>query len=126
MTAHTNCVLFEINEQRCQFLSQRLDDALVIHASGTDLEALRSEGIEHADVFISLTDSDEVNVVSCMLANSLGAKHTVALIKQPDCIPMLLDQPSINTAFSPRQLTARHILRFTRSRGRKLSAHFPR
>ena len=117
--------IFEIDAARCRFLSERLENVLVMHASGVDPLALRAESIERADLFISLTQSDDINVVSCMQASTLGAKQTIALVKQPDGIPLLLDQPRLDSAFSPRQLTARRILRFVRGDAMRSVMIFP-
>ena len=106
--------ILELSEERCHWLSQQLDHALVLHANGTDSAALKAEGIEHADYFISVTDTDQVNVVSCLLAREYGAAHTLALVKQPEYIPIIAQRDLIDVAFSPRMLTARKILRFVR------------
>ena len=113
---HTNVDLriLEKSEERCDWLSQKLDRALILHADGTDSTALRAEGIEHADTFISVTAADEVNVVSCLLAKEYGAARTVSLVKQPEWLPILAKGGMIDIAFSPRVLTARKILRFVR------------
>jgi trk/ktr system potassium uptake protein len=114
--------ILEISEERCNWLSQQLDNSLVLHANGSDSAALKAEGIEHADYFISVTESDPVNVVSCLLAREHGAAHTLALVKQPEYIPIISQRGLIDVAFSPRLLTARKILRFVR--GANLESFF--
>ena len=114
--------VLEKSEERCQWLSQRLDRALILHADGTDSNQLKAEGIDYADCFISVTDIDQVNMVSCLLAKEYGAKRTVALVKQPELLPILARRGLIDVAFSPRLLTARKILRFVR--GGDLSSFF--
>lgn len=114
--------ILEINEERCNWLSQQLDHTLVLHADGSDSVALKSEGIEHADYFLGVTDTDQINVVSCLLAREYGALHTLALVKQPEYIPIIAQRGMIDVAFSPRLLTARKILRFVR--GENLDAFF--
>ncbi|MCZ6532809.1 MAG: Trk system potassium transporter TrkA [SAR324 cluster bacterium] len=114
--------ILEISEEQCEWLSQYLDKTLVLHEDGSDSKALQSEGIEHADFFISVTAEDQINVVSCMLAKLNGASKVVALTKQPELIPMLMTGTSIDIAFSPRLLTARNILRFVR--GHNLESFF--
>lgn len=111
---HMDVRILEISDERCQWLSQQLDHTLVLHANGSDSTALKTEGIEHADYFLGLTDTDQVNVVSCLLAREYGASHTLALVKQPEYIPIMAQRGLIDVAFSPRLLTARKILRFVR------------
>ena len=114
--------ILEISEERCNELSQLLDDTLILHADGTDGRALKSEGIEHADFFISVTAQDQINVVACMLVKEYSQAKTVALVKQPEYIPILIGGGMVDVAFSPRLLTARKILRFVR--GRNLDSFF--
>ena len=114
--------VLEISGQQCEWLSQQLDNALVLHADGSDSKALHSEGIEHADFFISVTAEDQINMVACLLAKQYGAAKAVALVKQPELIPMIISGTDIDIAFSPRLLTARKILRFVR--GHNLESFF--
>ncbi|MCH9046289.1 MAG: Trk system potassium transporter TrkA [SAR324 cluster bacterium] len=114
--------ILEISEERAEWLSQQLDRTLILHVDGCDANALKAEGIEHADYFISVTATEEVNVVSCLLAKEHGAARTLALVKQPEYIPILARHSLIDVAFSPRLLTARKILRFVR--GANLDSFF--
>ncbi|MBI4081989.1 MAG: Trk system potassium transporter TrkA [Candidatus Lambdaproteobacteria bacterium] len=114
--------ILEISEERCRALSQQLDRTIVLNADGTDSRALKAEGVGDADLFISVTAADPVNVVSCLLAKEYGATHTVALVKQQEAVPVLLAYPAIDIPFSPRLLTARKLLRFVR--GGKLDSFF--
>lgn len=117
--------LLEINEERCLQLSQLLDRALVLNVDGTSSIALKQEGIEHADVFLSCTNQDQVNVVSCLLAREYGAAHTIALVKQPEYIPIVEGRKVADVAFSPRLLTARKLLRFVRGEALQSFFAFP-
>ena len=121
-TRNLHVRLLEISEEQCNWLSQQLDETLVLHADGSDSRALQSEGIEHADFFVSVTAEDQINIVSAMFAKQHGAARVVALVKQPELIPMLMTQTSLDIAFSPRLLTARKILRFVR--GHNLDSFF--
>jgi trk system potassium uptake protein TrkA len=114
--------LMEINEKRCMALSQLLNRTLVLRADGTSSIALKEEGIEQADCFLSCTNQDQVNIVSCLLAHEYGARHTIALVKQPEYIPIIESRQIANVAFSPRLLTARKLLRFVR--GEMLQSFF--
>ncbi len=114
--------ILEINDERCQWLSQQLDHTLILHADGCESSSLKAEGIEHADYFLSVTDADQVNVVSCMLAKEYGATQAMALVKQPEYLPIIAERGLIDVAFSPRLLTARKILRFVR--GENLHSFF--
>jgi trk system potassium uptake protein TrkA len=117
--------LMEINEQRCMQMAQLLDRALVLHVDGTSSIALKQEGIEQADVFLSCTNQDQVNVVACLLAGEYGAAHTIALVKQPEYIPIIEGRGVADVAFSPRLLTARKLLRFVRGEALQSFFAFP-
>jgi trk system potassium uptake protein TrkA len=56
-------------------------DALVVHGSGANAEVLEQVGVEKADLFISVTDQDEVNLVASMLAHERGVRRIVARVK---------------------------------------------
>jgi len=114
--------ILEISEARCETLSQLLDRTLVLNADGSDSQALKSEGIDHADYFVSVTAEDQTNVVSALLARQYGARHTIALVKQQEMIPIVMGGRQIDIAFSPRLLTARKLLRFVR--GTRLDSFF--
>ena len=114
--------IMDISEERCEWLSDHLHNTLVLHMDGTDTAALASEGMDGVDTFLCVTNTDQVNIVSAMLAKELGARNTVALVKQPEMLPILENNELIDVAFSPRLLTARKILRFIR--GEQLESFF--
>ena len=58
-------------------------DAIGVCGSGTDCEILSDAGVETADLFIAVTGSDEVNMLSSFITNQMGARHTVARIRYP-------------------------------------------
>ncbi|HPB82943.1 MAG TPA: Trk system potassium transporter TrkA [Spirochaetota bacterium] len=69
ITENKDVVLIEKNPERAKYVSNHLD-CMVINDDGTNLEILKQAGIEKADFFISVTDSDEVNMISCGLVSS--------------------------------------------------------
>jgi trk system potassium uptake protein TrkA len=71
----------DTNPDRCNQASAKLD-CLAVNGSGTNPDVLREAGCEVADIFIALTDSDEVNLVSCALVSSqFKIPRTVAAIR---------------------------------------------
>ena len=71
--------IIEKDEERCKEIADALD-ATVINGDGVDMEILRDIG--NVDVVIATTRSDEVNLVSCLLAKSLGVKKVIALVNE--------------------------------------------
>jgi trk system potassium uptake protein TrkA len=102
-------VLIDEDEARCQKASERLLSSLVIHGGITDEEVLREEGIANVDAFIATTSSEEINILSCILAKQYGAKKTIALVDRPE-LKTTLEEIGIDIAVSPRIATVSGIL----------------
>lgn len=105
--------LIEVDLNRAQVLSEELDEVVVVHGDGTDVELLKEVGADHANVFISACGEDEKNLMACQLAKNMGAKKTIALVKKPDYVS-IYQQLGIDAAISPRLLVAQKILRYVR------------
>lgn len=101
--------LVERDEARCDFLTGQLGRTLVLQGEASDRELLISENIEDADVFVALTNDDEANIMSCMMAKRLGAKKVMALINNPDYVD-LIQGGEIDIAISPQQATIGSVL----------------
>lgn len=85
--------LIELNTDRAKNSSNNLD-CLVLNASGTNLETLKKAGIQKADAFVSVTDSDEVNMIACGLVSTEFSKPvTIARVRNMDySVSKLLDK----------------------------------
>lgn len=70
ITEKNNVVLIDNNEETVRHVSNRLD-CMVLHADGNSLETLEEAGIAKADALIMLTNSDEVNMITCSLVEAL-------------------------------------------------------
>ncbi|WP_426415534.1 Trk system potassium transporter TrkA [Aestuariirhabdus sp. LZHN29] len=116
-----NVKLIERNIGRCHQLAQTLDNTLVFHGSASDKELLVSENIEETDVFCALTNDDEANVMSAMLAKRLGARKVMALISNPAYVD-LVQGGEIDIAISPQQATIGSLLTHVR-RGDVVNVH---
>ena len=107
-------VLIEWNKSRCQFLSEQLNEALIINGDGTDIEILKQEKVGEADVFITASKRDEVNLMSGLLAKELGSKKTIAVVHRPDYLPVY-KHLGLGATISPRRFAADQILKYVRS-----------
>ncbi len=112
--------LVEADPIRCEKLADELEHTVVLNFDGLDAHDLIAEGIETADLVISVTDSDTTNILSSLLAKHHGARKCITRISRPDFIP-LLGKLGIDVALSSRLVAANMILRFVR-RGAILSA----
>ncbi len=113
LEAQSEVKLIDKDEQRCLILAGELEKTLVIKAEGSDIETLKDEGLEGADVFIAVTEKDETNILTCLLARQQGVRRTLALVNQPELLGLASDL-GIDACISPRLAAASTILRFVR------------
>jgi trk system potassium uptake protein TrkA len=93
----------------------------VLHGDAADEELLLEENIDAADVFVSVTNADEANILSAMLAKDLGCKKVMALINRP-AYAELMEKSTIDVAISPQQITIGTLLALAR-RGDMVRVH---
>lgn len=113
--------LIEFHEQRCKLLTELLDSAIVLHGNSSDQDLLLEENIEDTDVFLAVTNSDEANIMSSLLAKRLGARKVLTLIGNPAYVD-LVQGGEIDIAISPQQATIGSLLAHVR-RGDIVNAH---
>ena len=87
-----------------------MEDALVLRGNASDEELLLEEGIENTDLFLALTDSDEINVIVSILAKRLGAHKTIALVKRNVYEDLAEQSEDVDLVISPDQITTSGIL----------------
>lgn len=116
-----NVRVIEHNKKRCAVLAENLERALVLHGSGSDQDLLLEENIEDTDVFLALTNDDEANIMSSMLAKRLGARKVMTLINNPAYVD-LVQGGDIDIAISPQTTTIGSLLTHVR-RGDMVSVH---
>jgi trk system potassium uptake protein TrkA len=109
--------IVEQDASRCDFLSEHLEHAMVLNCDGLEAQDLLDEGIDQADLVISVTNSDTTNILSSLLAKHHGAKKCITHINSPGFIPML-GKLGVDVPLSPRQVAANMILRFVRGGGK--------
>ncbi|MBQ60941.1 MAG: Trk system potassium transporter TrkA [Gammaproteobacteria bacterium] len=113
--------IIESSKQRCYELSETLHRTIVLAGNASDRELLLEENIEEADVFCAVTSDDEANIMSSMLAKSLGARKVITLINNPAYVD-LIEGHDIDIAISPQQSTLGSILTHIR-RGDVVKVH---
>ena len=101
--------VIERDSQRCEYLASYLNQATILHGSGTNLAFLKEERIDKADVFISTAASDEENIMSAVQVKNLGVKKVLVVIHRPD-YAHLVEKIGIDRAISPRVVMAREML----------------
>lgn len=102
-------------------ISEKLHHTLVLFGNAADKELLREENIEDTDVFCAVTNDDEANILSAMLAKRLGARKVMALINRAAYVD-LVEAGDIDIAISPQQATIGSLLTHVR-RGNVVAVH---
>ena len=115
---HYNVTLIEPDPARCARLVQNLGSTLVDNGDPTDASMLRSEDIEHALYFCAVTEKDEVNIMSALLAKQLGCEKTAVLVNRNAYQQVLLDH-EMDTVISPSEITVGTLLRAIGERRRE-------
>ncbi len=113
--------VIERNRDQARQISERLSKAIVLHGDAADEELLLEENIDSADVFVSLTNAEEANILSAMLAKRLGCNKVMALINRP-AYAELVESGTIDVAISPQQVTISALLAHVR-RGDVVKVH---
>jgi len=113
--------IIERDPQRARHISEQLNKAIVLVGDAADEELLLEENIDNVDVFCALTNSEEANILSSMLAKRLGSHKVMALINRASYVD-LVEAGSIDIAISPQQVTIGSLLAHVR-RGDVVKVH---
>ena len=113
--------LIERSAERSRRAAETLQNTLVLTGNAADEELLLEENIDDADVFVALTNAEEANILSAMLAKKLGARRVMALINKPSYAE-LMERGPIDIAISPQTVTIGALLEHVR-RGDVASVH---
>jgi trk system potassium uptake protein TrkA len=101
--------LLEMNASQAMAISDDLEDTIVLHGDASNQQLLQDENIDQMDVFIAVTNKDEANIMSAMLAKRLGARKTMVLINRT-AYTDLLQGNEIDIAVSPQHTTTGKLL----------------
>ncbi|UJS25323.1 Trk system potassium transporter TrkA [Thiothrix winogradskyi] len=112
--------IIEKDNERAAKLAERLDKTIVLEGDAADESLLSEENIDNTDVFVAITNDDEANILSSMLAKRLGARRVMCLINRPSYIDLV--ESSIDIAISPQQVTIGALLTHIR-RGDIVAVH---
>ena len=105
--------LIEYNKKACASLAADLTNTLVLNGDGTDEKLMQQENVGEVDVFCALTNDDENNIMSALLAKQGGARKVIALINRSAYVG-LLQGGKIDIALSPAQVTIGSLLAYVR------------
>lgn len=103
-----NIKILETDRERCEYLSEKLSNVLIINTDGSNMEDLKEEGIEDADAFVAVTDSSEANIFACLAAKRFGVHKTIADVENIDYIPMA-EGLDVGAVLNKKTITASYI-----------------
>ncbi|MBQ7631719.1 MAG: Trk system potassium transporter TrkA [Paludibacteraceae bacterium] len=103
-----NIKIIEKDRELCTILSDKVPNALIINADGSDMDVLKEEGIQDADAFVAVTDSSEANIFACLAAKRFGVRKTIAEVENLDYIPMA-EGLDIGTVLNKKTIAASYI-----------------
>lgn len=96
--------LIEHNTNRTEYISEILDKTIVLQGDAADEDLLREENIDETDIFCAITNKDQVNILSAMLAKRMGAHKVMSLINRAAYVD-LVESSTIDIAIYPQQAT---------------------
>ena len=118
---NTQVQIIEKNPARAHTLAEGLRGSGVLNGDALDSGILAEAGVHATETFVSVTDDDEVNILSALLAKRNGAMHAVALVNTPSFIP-LVSALGVDAVINPSQITVSSILEHVR-RGKIRDVH---
>ena len=105
--------IIERSKERAKQLSELLSSSIVLCGDAADEGLMLEENVDSADVFVAITNTEEANILSSMLAKRLGCKKVMALINRPSYAE-LVESGNIDVALSPQQVTIGSLLAHVR------------
>lgn len=113
--------IIERNENRAKFLSENLDNVIILNGSSLDRDLLEEASIDSAETFIAVTNDDESNILGSLLAKKSGCKRAITLVNNTAYSP-LVGSLGIDAIVSPRSTIVATIMQHVR-RGRIKGLH---
>jgi trk system potassium uptake protein TrkA len=102
--------LIEKNKERCQYLSTKLNNVMVLYGDGTDIGMLLEENMDEMDAFVTATGYDEENLLLALTAKQHGIEDVISKVSR-ESYKGLIEQMGIDMVLNPLDITASTILR---------------
>ncbi len=113
--------IIEPNLENANWAADELESTVILHGTGTDPDLHNDINMQDADLFLSLSDDDELNILSALLGKKHGAKRVVVITQDPDYLP-ILDSIGMDITINPRLITISAILSHLR-KGQVVNVH---
>lgn len=112
-TEENDIILIEKNETRLENLISRNDISGIV-GNGASFDLQQEAGVDTCDIFIAVTPQDEVNIMACILAKKMGARYTIARVRNPEYsshFEYVRESLGVNLMINPELESARNIAR---------------
>lgn len=120
-SSRTRLKIIESDEAQARLLSETLENTIVLHGDGLQQEILKEANISKTETLIAITNDDETNILSSLLAKNMGCERVITLVNKPDYAPLVVPL-GIDATVSPRAITVSSIMQHVR-RGRVKELH---
>lgn len=114
LAAGMDVKIIDSDYAQCEFLSEQLPEATVLHGDGTSQSLLLEEGIEHMDAVVGLTGIDEENIVISLYADRTTKAKVITKINR-DSYENIVGQLELGSVFYPRRICADNVVRYVRA-----------
>ena len=105
-----NVRMIDNSREKAEWLASNMKETMVLHGDGTDVELLKDENIGDADSFIAVTENEQTNLLSGMLAQNLGVKQVVIHVSTTEYMP-IVHEIGFGSVLSKNMSTVNSILR---------------
>jgi len=119
--SNINIKLIELNQETAEKAATELKKSIVLNGNSIDKNILEQAGVNKTDAFVAITNNDNINLISSVIAKEMGAKQALSLL-QDNNYNDLQSRLNIDALINPRATTISSILRYLR-KGRIRDAH---
>lgn len=106
--------IIEINEERCELLSEKLPDTLIIHGDASDQNLLYEEELDKCDAYVTLGSIDEENIISSMFASMLNVPKIITKVNHIN-LDGIIEKANIDTVITPHKIATNQIVKYVRA-----------
>lgn len=113
--------IIERNKARCHYLAENLENVIVLHGDGTDIDLLEEENIDDMDAVVTATGFDEDNLLLALMAKNKGIEDVIAKVSR-GIYTNMVSEMGVDMALNPLDITVSQILRVIQGKKRIVSS----
>ena len=113
--------IIERSKERCYYLAEHLEDVIILHGDGTDINLLEEENIDDMDALVTATGFDEDNLLLALMAKNRGVDDVIAKVSRGIYTDMV-SQMGVDMALNPQDIAVAQVLRVVQGKKRVVSS----